>query len=141
MAIKIRSRKGKGRELQKLIAEKISHVTGLLCGKDEDIESRPMGQSGTDIRLSRKARKLFPYSVECKRCEKWDVPGFIRQAKKNILKGTHWLLFMRKSKEKAVVVLDADVFFNLLEDLASCREEIEEYRHGVPEIVEYDYEG
>jgi hypothetical protein len=112
--IKTSSAKGKGRELQKWVAEKISLLTGIPWGKDELIASREMGQSGVDVRLIGEALKKFPWSVECKRQENWSVPSWVEQAKKNEMKGTNWLLVMRRSHKPAVVVLDADVFFDLL---------------------------
>lgn len=78
-----------------------------------------MGQTGVDIRLDREALAKFPHSVECKWNEKWDVPGAIRQAKANQMSGTQWLLVMTKNQEirgqsEKVVILDAEVFFQLL---------------------------
>lgn len=112
-SISVASRKAKGREFQQYIGKKISEVTGLLFGADEDIASREMGQPGTDIRLSRKAREAFPYSVECKRQETLSIPAWIEQAKKNTLPDTDWLLFCRRSREKAFVIMDVDHFFEL----------------------------
>lgn len=114
MSIKIPSRKAKSRALQKWVAEQISQLTGLPCGKDADIESRPMGQSGTDIRLSREAKELFNFSVECKWQETWNVPGWIEQAKENEMEDTDWLLVIKRSRKDPVVVMDAEAFFNLL---------------------------
>ncbi len=39
----------------------------------DDVVSTLMGDSGTDIKLSPAARKLFPYSPECKNQEKMNV--------------------------------------------------------------------
>ena len=114
MAIKISSRKGKGRQLQQWVAKKISHLIDLPYGKDELIESRPMGQSGVDIRLTGEAKELFPWSVECKRQESWGVHSWILQSQTNQMPGTDWLLIARRSHQDAVVILDADVFFDVL---------------------------
>jgi hypothetical protein len=112
--IGVSSRKSKGRELQKFIAEEISKLTGIPCGKDEEITSREMGQSGTDIRLSKRALKKFAYSVECKNCESWSVSAWISQAKKNQLPDTDWLLFITKNGHEEICVLDAKTFFSIL---------------------------
>ena len=114
--ITVQSAKAKGRKAQQWIMRKISDLTGIPCGKDELIASREMGQSGTDVRLIGKAQKAFPWSVECKWQESWSVPAFIRQAKENQKKGTDWLLLMKRNQHEYVVVLDAEVFFKLLED-------------------------
>jgi hypothetical protein len=109
------SRKAKGRIFQKEIAEYISDLTGIPWGKDKDIEPREMGQSGPDIKLYGKARKKFPYAVECKNQEKWQIPKWIRQAKENAKRGMDWLLFIRKNRMKpGIVVLPIDVFFKIL---------------------------
>ena len=115
--IGVSSRKSKGRELQKFVANEISKLTGISCGKDEEITSREMGQSGTDIRLSKRVLKKFAYSVECKNCENWSLPAFIAQAKKNQLPDTDWLVFLSKNGHEEICVLDAKVFFSILKKL------------------------
>jgi hypothetical protein len=112
--IGVSSRKSKGRELQKFVANEISKLTGIPCGKDEGIESRGGGQCGTDVRLSKQALKLFAYSVECKNCESWSLPAFIAQAKRNQLPNTDWLVFLSKNNHEEIVVLDAKAFFRIL---------------------------
>ena len=118
--ISIASGKAKGRELQKWMCQKISDYTGYPWGKDQPIESRPMGQSGVDVRLSPEVLKLFPMSVECKRQENWAVPSWIEQAKTNQLRSTYWFLVMRRNREDPVVAIDGNAFFELLERLKKC---------------------
>lgn len=115
--ITVASAKDKGRRLQKWVAEQISLLTGLPCGHDQPIESRPMGQNGVDIRLEARALALFPYSVECKAQEKWSLDSWIEQAQTNMIPETDWLLFAKKSRKEPVVVMDAVVFFALLKEL------------------------
>ena len=112
--ISVHSAKAKGRRLQQWVMRKISELTGIPCGKDELIASREMGQSGTDVRLIGKAQKMFPFSVECKYQETWSIPAWIKQAKENRKSGTNWLLFVKKNQHEEIVVLDANVFFDLL---------------------------
>lgn len=116
-SISVAARKQKGRLLQQWAAKQISDVTGLPCGKDSDIESRPMAQSGTDVRLSETARKIFPFSVECKRQENWSVQSWIRQAQSNQLANTDWLLVARSSHMEPIVVIDAKRFFEILRNV------------------------
>ena len=75
------SAKQKGEKFQKFIAERISKLLNIPCGKDELIESRGRSQSGTDIRLIGEAKELFPWSIEAKRQEKFAIPQWIEQAK------------------------------------------------------------
>jgi len=117
MSIKISSRKAKGRSLQQLVAKKISEITGFEYGKDKDIESRPMAQSGTDIILRGNAQDLFPYSVECKNVENLNLWDAIKQAKANQKEGTDWLLVVKRNNEKPIAIIDAERFFKLNEEV------------------------
>jgi len=112
--ISVQAAKSKGRNLQKLVAKKISELLNEPFGADEDIASRPMGQSGCDIRLSPRIRKLFPYSIECKCQERFNVVTALKQAMDNKMEGTDWLLVYTKNRFPVVVSLDIDHFFNLL---------------------------
>ena len=49
----------------------------------DDIRSTSMGAPGEDIQLSPAARKVYPYSIECKNVEKLNIWEAIRQAKEN----------------------------------------------------------
>jgi len=113
--ISVASRKQKGRKLQQWVAEQISKLLNIPWGKDCLIASREMGQNGTDIRLIGDALKKFPFSVETKAQETWSMSNFIEQAKANQMENTDWLLFLKKNKNKPIVVMDAIRFFNLLE--------------------------
>ena len=111
------SAKDKGRRLQQTVCQKVSELTGLPWGKDCPIESRPMGQSGVDVRLDTEARKLFPFSVEAKWQESWDMPGWIRQAQANEMKDTDWLLVVKRSHSLPVCIIDLNTFFKILDHL------------------------
>ena len=112
--MKTSSAKAKGRKLQQWVAQKISNVIGMRWGADQHIASREMGQAGVDIRLSPLALEKFPWSVECKRQEKFSVPIWIKQAEDNQLPNTNWLLICKRNREKPILILDMDVFFELL---------------------------
>jgi len=112
--ITIASRKAKARKAQQWVAKKISMLIGLPWGSEEQIASREMGQSGVDIRLIGEAKEMFPWSVEVKNQEKWDVSGAIKQAKDNQMNGTDWILFMKKTRHEYITILDAEVFFDIL---------------------------
>jgi len=118
--ISVHSAKAKGRDLQQYVCKKISDLTGFpwgSSGTDAPIESRPMGQKGPDVRMESHVRKLFPYSVECKRQESWSVPAWIEQAKQNQAAGTDWLLVVKRSREDPIVIMDSERFFELLHRL------------------------
>ena len=115
--ISVAARKAKGRRLQQWVAQKISDLLGIPWGKDELIASREMGQSGTDVRLIGEAKKRFKFAVEAKWQETWSLPAWIKQAKSNQDEDTDWLLFVKKNNHEEIVVLDATVFFGILEKL------------------------
>lgn len=119
--IKIASRKGKGRSLQYYICEKIASLFDISFNQQNDqclIHSREMGQSGVDIILRDYVYDLFPFDIECKNTESPSIKDWIKQAKNNTKKDRNWLLVWKtKSFQKPVIVLDSDVFFNLLEKL------------------------
>ena len=108
------SAKEKGRKFQQWACQQISDLLGIPWGKDELIASREASQTGTDVRLVGEARDRFPFAVECKWQESWDVPAWIRQARENETEGTDWLLLMKKNRFEPVVVMDAERFFALL---------------------------
>jgi len=111
------ARKEKAKRLQRWVARKIADLTGLTVEKDGDIESRQMGQTGADVRLSLKARERFPFSVECKNQETFSIPSWIKQAEANVYPATEWLLIVSKNHWRPIAILDAESFFKLLDKI------------------------
>ena len=75
----------------------------------EDIESRSMGAGGEDLIMARAAREKFPYSIECKNQEALNVWKSYEQAESNA--GDYEpILFIKRNKQKPLVVVDADYF-------------------------------
>ncbi len=114
--ISVQSAKAKGRRLQQWVCERISNLTGEewgSSGDDKPIESRPMGQSGCDVRMESHVRKMFPFSVECKFQESWSVHSWIKQAQENQVEGTDWLLVAKRSRCRPIVIMDARAFFDM----------------------------
>ena len=115
--MKTSSAKAKGRKLQQWVAGKISKITNRPYGKDKEIRSREMGQSGVDVPLFGKAQEMFPFSVECKNQQTWSIPAWIKDAKYNQEDGTDWLLVVKKNRHEEIVVMDARAFFDFYEQL------------------------
>ncbi len=115
--ISVASAKDKGRRLQNWTCEQISKFIKMPWGKDEHVAPREMGQSGTDVRLVGKARKRFPFSVECKYQESWSIHQWIKQARDNKEKKMDWLLICRRNRMDPIVVMDAKAFFRMLRKL------------------------
>jgi hypothetical protein len=72
--MKTSSAKAKGRRLQQLIRNALRTIGKPLGLEDGDIESRGMGQNGTDVILSPKANSTFGrLAIECKNVETLNV--------------------------------------------------------------------
>lgn len=112
MPITPQSAKAKGRRLQQLVRDKILEIFPKL--KNADVVSTGMGQGGEDIRLSTAARKLFPYSVECKSRKKIAVYSDYDQAQRNCPHGAEPLVILKADRRKPLALIDADYFFKLL---------------------------
>lgn len=110
-----KSGKAKGRRLQNWTAATIGFWLSKRVGKDEEIASREMGQSGPDVRLVGDALERFPFAVECKACESWAVHQWIEQARQNVDARVHrgWLIVAKRNHKAPVVMLDAELFFEL----------------------------
>ena len=118
--IKISSRKGKGRNLQKWVCKEISMLTSIPYKQSDDsclIHSREMGQSGCDIILRGLAGQLFPFSVECKNSETLNLMKTIKQAKSNLKDLTDWMIVYKNKKlKRPVVIISWDCIMNLLKE-------------------------
>ncbi len=111
--MKTSSAKAKGRNLQKWVVEQLVEHLGA---NPEDIESRPMGSSGEDVIMGVQTRELFPYSVECKNQEKVNVWAAYEQSSENS-KDYEPIVVMKKNNHKTLVVLDAEKFVKLCQEL------------------------
>ena len=109
--MKTRSAKSKGRRLQNKIKEILLEAFTEL--EPDDIKSAIMGDSGEDIQLSPAARKLIPYSIECKNQEKLNIWGALEQAEKNSGDSNPVLIFKR-NRSKTYAVLEIEDFINLI---------------------------
>ena len=91
--MKSRSAKNKGKRLQNKIRDLILEKFSTL--ENDDVRSITMGDSGEDILLSPAARKLFPFSVECKNQEKLNIWSALDQAEQNSGEHTPLVIFKR----------------------------------------------
>lgn len=104
------ARKSKGRQLQQKMRDAILASFPLL--ETDDVKSTAMGQGGEDVQLSPAARKVFPYSIECKRHKAFAVYGPYEQASTNA-GGYEPLLVIQGDRKKPLVILDLDHFMKL----------------------------
>lgn len=104
------ARKSKGRALQQKVRDAILASFPKL--EADDVKSTGMGQGGEDVQLSPAARKLFPYSVECKRHKAFAVYGPYEQALANSL-GFEPILVIQGDRKKPLVLVDLEHFMKL----------------------------
>ena len=110
--MKTSSGKAKGRRLQNKIRDVLlEHFSDKL--EPDDIRSQIMGMSGEDIVLSPAARKLIPYSFECKNQEKLSIWSSLEQAESNSGDYPPVLIFKR-NRSKTYAVIEVDEFLKLI---------------------------
>ena len=112
--MKPRSAKNKGKRLQNKIRDLILEKFNNILEQD-DVRSITMGDSGEDILLSPAARKLFPFSVECKNQEKLNIWSSLEQAEINSDKHAPLVIFKR-NRSKTYAVLEFDKLLELLNE-------------------------
>ena len=111
--MKPRSAKNKGKRLQNKVRDLILEKFNIL--ESDDVRSITMGDSGEDILLSPAARKLFPFSVECKNQEKLSIWSALEQAEEN--SGNHSpLVIFKRNRTKMYAVLEFDKLLELLNE-------------------------
>ena len=103
------TRKAKGKRLQKYVCSLILKYHSKLT--DNDVKSIRMGRKGEDVQLSKTAKELVPYSIECKNQEKmkylWDA---YEQAVNNS-NNLEPMVVIKINQKKPLVVIDAEHFF------------------------------
>tara|TARA_B100001245_G_scaffold233170_1_gene216539 strand:- start:456 stop:788 length:333 start_codon:yes stop_codon:yes gene_type:complete len=109
--MKTRSAKNKGKRLQNSVRDILLETFDTL--EPDDIKSAIMGDSGEDIQLSPAARKLIPYSIECKNQEKLNIWSALEQAEGN--KGVSKpVLIFKRNRSKTYAVLELEDFVDLI---------------------------
>tara|TARA_R100001369_G_C3237284_1_gene153355 strand:- start:110 stop:475 length:366 start_codon:yes stop_codon:yes gene_type:complete len=111
VAITPQSAKAKGRRLQQWVRDKLYAKFPTL--EDGDIRSTSMGANGEDLLFSPAARRLFPYSVECKNNKSNAIYKVMDQATENCPKGATPLAIIKADRHKPLAVVDAEHFFQL----------------------------
>ena len=111
--MKPRSAKNKGKRLHNKIRDLILEKFNQL--EPDDVRSVTMGESGEDILLSPAARKLFPFSTECKNQEKLNIWSSLEQAETNSGKHIPIVIFKR-NRSKTYVALEFEKLLELLNE-------------------------
>ena len=112
--MKPRSAKNKGKRLQNTVRDLILEKFNSKLEPD-DVRSITMGDSGEDILLSPTARRLFPFSVECKNQEKLNIWSALEQAEEN--SGDHSpLVIFKRNRSKTYAILEFEELLQLLDE-------------------------
>jgi hypothetical protein len=106
------SRKAKSRYLQNIVKDKVIKLFNLDPGA---VRTSNTGEGGEDLKLlSLTAKKVFPYSTECKNSEQHKgLYKHFKQAKRHNHREP--LLVCKKNREPALAVITLDHFFELIE--------------------------
>jgi hypothetical protein len=106
------SRRRKGKFLQNLVRDKILKNFPHLKRKDVDVANT--GENGRDIKLSKVAKLLVPYSFETKNQEKVKtVYDWLDQAKRNA-GPLEPIVVMKQNTRRPLAVITLDHFFDLI---------------------------
>ena len=116
--MKVKSAKAKGRNLQNLVRDKLRSIFVDLWTKMprleyDDIKSQTMGMGGEDIVLSPVAKKLIPYSFECKNTERLNLWASLEQCASNC-EDRQPVLIIKRNRSKVYAVIEFDNFLNMI---------------------------
>ena len=116
--MKVKSAKAKGRNLQNLVRDKLRFIFVDLWNKMprleyDDIKSQTMGMGGEDIVLSPIAKKLIPYSFECKNTERLNLWKSLEQADGNS-EDRMPVLVIKRNRSKVYAVIEFDNFLTMI---------------------------
>jgi hypothetical protein len=116
--------KAKGRIFQQEIRKDLIERVGI---HELDIESTAMGQAGCDLYLSRAARGVFPFGVECKNKELLNIWAAAEQCETNAEKeGLRPLLVFRRNRTVARAVLPWLEFCAIWNEVLALRVKVEQ---------------
>jgi len=106
------SRKAKSRYLQNIVKDKVIKLFKLDPGA---VRTSNTGEGGEDLKLlSLTAKKVFPYSTECKNSEQHKgLYKHFKQAKRHNHREP--MLVVKKNREPALAIVSLDHFFELIE--------------------------
>ena len=110
-----KSSKAKGRRLQNMVRDKLRAAFSSSLEED-DIKSQTMGMTGEDIVLSPAARKLIPYSIECKNVERLNVWQCIKQTEDNTKKDCIPALVIKRNQTNPYIMIPLDKWIDIIQE-------------------------
>ena len=113
MAKSAKSSKAKGRRLQNFVRDMLREIYTPLLHED-DIKSQTMGMTGEDIILTPAARKLIPFSFECKNVERLQMWRAIDQCETNIKDASCPAVVFKKNGKQPYIAIPFNKFCDIL---------------------------
>ena len=120
--MKTQSCKSKGRRLQQAVAADMLRAFPHL--EEDDVRSTSMGCGGEDVQLSPAARRVFPYSVECKNTEKLAIWSALEQCKANCSKDVTPLVIFKRNRSPVYATLPWAALLRLIASRATTDEDV-----------------
>ena len=127
------SRKAKGRVLQNRIAES---VRDIILMTESDVKPAIVSESGADLKLSKKARRRFPFYVEAKNHERLSIfaeleklDGVVKAANEKMERSPKYrcgLLVFKRNRTNPYVALPLKDFLKIWERYLVCSREIQD---------------
>jgi len=112
--MKTSSKKAKGRALQNWVVKQLNKCFGSDL-EEGDIKGAIMGETGSDIKMSPKAKKIIPFKFECKNQEKYkSIYNAYEQVDLNKEIGES-ILVIKSNRKEPLAILNAETLFSLLE--------------------------
>lgn len=107
--MKPRSAKNKGVRLQNATRDAI--LARFPDLEPDDVRTATMGASSEDILLSPAARRLVPFSIECKNQERLNIWAALEQAEHGAFPPA---VVFKRNRSKTYVAIELDALLNLL---------------------------
>jgi len=107
------SAKAKGRRLQDFVRDIFRDIFRDKLEQD-DITSRQMGGSGTDVVLTPASKKLIPFDIEAKNQEKFNLNEAMKQAIHNAKPGRIPVVVFSKNQDDVYIALKFIDLINLI---------------------------
>jgi hypothetical protein len=89
-------------------------VRDYLHSNLKGIEKDDVTSTPSDIGLSPLARKLFPWTVECKSRSSFSIYSALEQAEKNLIKGTKPVAILKGDRKRPMALLYAEDLMEIL---------------------------
>lgn len=111
--MKPRSAKAKGRRFQNEVRELLlEHFKDQL--EEGDLKTAVMGESGEDLKRSPLAKRILPFSFECKNQEKLNIWSALDQAAENCDEDDSAVVVFKRNRSVTYIALEFEAFIGLL---------------------------